>query len=166
MSWQGQKQSHLPQVIAVYIYDDIKATSQQSTVHQGCIQRHKTRSGSEVNPQKVGVLCSHTKSNSTLQALQSDSLRDRLFQASWNRDSHTHMKQPCSFVNRSTHSSRQRVCVCVREQLFLGLWETAMYHTPTRNHSCGSYPFSNTCMYLSECFQHLCEFNRQDNEGY
>lgn len=132
MSWQGQKQSHLPQVIAVYIYDDIKATSQQSTVHQGCIQRHKTRSGSEVNPQKVGVLCSHTKSNSTLQALQSDSLRDRLFQASWNRDSHTHMKQPCSFVNRSTHSSRQRVCVCAWAAVSWSLGNGDVSHTDTQ----------------------------------
>lgn len=141
---------------ARYIYYGLKIST-RSHRHHECRQ---TCSDNQVHPQKVP--CSHT--NPPLESLQSDSWWDRLFQASWNWDSHTHMKQPCSFVNRGTLSSRQSVCsmcvcvyiyVCVyvQEQLLLGLWETRLYRTLTPNHSCVSHPFFPiTCM----CFQDTC----------
>lgn len=91
----------------------------------------------------------------------------------WNRDSHTHMKQPCSFVNRGTCSSRQcMLCRCVRmRSMCLCEWAAAPrslgnYRSLALNLSYISHPFSDTCVHPSRFFQHLCDCDRRDREGY
>lgn len=134
--------------------------------HHECRQ---TRSDNQVHPQKV--LCSHT--NPPLELLQSDSWWDWLFQASWNRDSHTHMKQPCSFVNKGTLSSRQSacsmcvcvclcVCLCARAAAPWSQGNEALSHTNVQPQLCPCVSFHHTHVLPGS----FCACDWQNREGY
>lgn len=149
---------------ARYIYYGLKIST-RSRRHHECRQ---TCSDNQVHPQKVP--CSHT--NPPLESLRSDSWWDRLFQASWNWDSHTHMKQPCSFVNRGTLSSRQSVCsmcvyicvcLCARAAAPWSLGNEALSHTNTQPQLCLTSFFSH---HVHVFPGYLCKSDWQGREGY
>lgn len=125
--WQGQKLFHHLQAIIlcaslcfscllwcwIQLLWSHKCNKSRKYSHHEHTQR-QTGPDNEVYPQKVSVSCTHTDPGPSFWVFWGDSLWDWLFQASWNRDSHTHMGWPCSFVNSGAFCSRQCVCaLCV-----------------------------------------------------
>lgn len=147
-------------------------------------QEDRDKQVHQVGTQKVGVPCSHTtRTRSVPPPIGTEqwltmrpAISDRL-----KEDSHTHMKQPGSFVNTSTLSSRQNgficvgvcacVCSCALTAVPWPLGNKAQLHTnylPPTQHSCVSHPFffspPNTCRQPGETFQHTVS-DRQDRGG-